>query len=78
VLAGVARVVLVTVRVPRTWGDSVNASLARLAARWPEARLADWHAASADRDLLYDDATHPRPRGQKVYTRLVREALRAR
>ena len=78
VLKGVDRVVLVNVRVPRSWGDSVNEDLEKAVARWPEARLADWYDASDKRDLLYDDATHPRPEGQKVYTRIVRQALRER
>ena len=78
VLKGVARVVIVNVRVPRSWGDSVNASLEKFVARWPEARLADWYDASAKQGLLYDDATHPRPEGQKIYTRIVRQALRER
>ena len=78
VLKGVGRVVLVNVRVPRAWGDSVNKTLEKTVARWPEARLADWHDASGKRDLLYDDATHPRLEGQKVYTRIVRQALRER
>ncbi|MET0684856.1 MAG: acyltransferase family protein [Solirubrobacteraceae bacterium] len=78
VLKGVDRVVLVNVRVPRSWGDSVNEDLEQAVARWPEARLADWYDASDKRDLLYDDATHPRPEGQKVYARIVRQALRER
>ena len=78
VLKGVERVVLVNVRVPRSWGDAVNEDLEKAVARWPEARLADWYDASDKRDLLYDDATHPRPEGQKVYARIVRQALRER
>jgi hypothetical protein len=78
VLKGVDRVVLVNVRVPRSWGDSVNEDLEKAVERWPEARLADWYDASDKRDLLYDDATHPRPEGQKAYTRIVRQALRER
>jgi peptidoglycan/LPS O-acetylase OafA/YrhL len=78
VLDGVGRVVLVNVRVPRDWNDSVNKTLEKTVARWPEARLADWYDASDKRDLLYDDATHPRPAGQEVYTRIVRQALQGR
>ena len=78
VLKGVDRVVLVNVRIPRSWGDSVNEDIEKAVARWPEARLADWYDASDRRGLLYDDATHPRPEGQKVYSRIVRQALRER
>jgi lysophospholipase L1-like esterase len=73
-LRGVARVVLVTVRVPRSWEAESNAALARLAATWPAARIADWHAASADEALLFDGA-HPNPAGQRVYARVVARAL---
>ena len=74
-LRGVARVVLVNVRVPRSWNAEVNDALERAVAGWPQARLADWYAASRRRDLLYDDATHPNPRGQRAYARLVERAM---
>jgi peptidoglycan/LPS O-acetylase OafA/YrhL len=75
VLRGVQRVVLVNVRVPRRWDGEVNDLLAQTARTWPQARIADWYDASASPGLLYDDGTHPNPRGQRVYTRLVRRAL---
>jgi lysophospholipase L1-like esterase len=75
-LEGVDRVVLLNVKVPRSWQDDVNARLAAADADWPEAVLADWHKA-AKRDLLYDDGIHPNPEGQKVYARVVQDGLRA-
>ena len=39
-------------------------------------RLADWYDASARPGLLWGDGTHPIPRGQRVYARLVKRALR--
>jgi peptidoglycan/LPS O-acetylase OafA/YrhL len=75
VLREVDRVVLVNVRVPRSWDDDVNAALAAAAADWPAARLADWYRASARAGLLYPDGAHPTTAGQRVYTRLVRRAL---
>jgi peptidoglycan/LPS O-acetylase OafA/YrhL len=77
-LSGVPRVVLVTVRAPRSWTASVNAKLAEAVTDWPQARLADWYGASAQGDLLYGDATHPNERGQRVYAQLVERALRVR
>ena len=74
VLAGVRRVALVNVRMPRTWEGEVNDLLAEAVQGWPQARLADWHAASAARGCSID-GTHPTPRGQKVYARLVERAL---
>ena len=75
VLAGTSRVVLVNVRIPRSWGDAANDVLADAVKGWPEARIADWHAASAPDGVLYPDGTHPTPAGQEVYARLVERAL---
>jgi peptidoglycan/LPS O-acetylase OafA/YrhL len=75
VLRGVQRVVLINVRVPRSWDEEVNAALAAAVRDWPAARLADWHDASARAGLLYPDGAHPTPAGQRVYTRLIRRAL---
>jgi len=75
-LRGVDDVVLVNVRVPRRWNDEVNSILAETVEHWPEARLADWHAASAAGGLLYDDGTHPNPEGQEAYAKLIVRALR--
>jgi peptidoglycan/LPS O-acetylase OafA/YrhL len=75
-LRGVRRVVLVNVRIPRSWGAQTNQQLARAVRGWPQARLADWYAASAAPGLLYEDGTHPNPRGARVYARIVRQALR--
>jgi peptidoglycan/LPS O-acetylase OafA/YrhL len=75
-LRGVQRVVLVNVRVPRSWEEQTNQQLARAVRDWPQARLADWYSASAAPGLLYEDGTHPNPRGARVYMRIVRQALR--
>ena len=75
-LAGAGRVVLVNVRVRRSWEAQVNETLAGTARAWPQARVVDWHRASGRPGLLYDDGVHPTPRGQKTYARLVARALR--
>jgi peptidoglycan/LPS O-acetylase OafA/YrhL len=74
-LADVQRVVLVNVRVPRTWVAQTNDVLSRAVKDWPQARVADWYDASAGADLLYDDETHPTLQGRRVYARIVRRAL---
>ena len=74
-LAGVPRVLIVNVRVPRSWQGEVNHILAKTVAAWPQAHLVDWHDASASPKLLYDDEIHPNPAGQKVYARVVDSAL---
>jgi peptidoglycan/LPS O-acetylase OafA/YrhL len=75
VLKGVDRVVLVNVRVPRSWEDQVNGILGETAGGWKAAHLADWYDASDDASLLYGDGTHPNPAGERVYAQLVRRAL---
>jgi lysophospholipase L1-like esterase len=74
-LRGIERVVLVNVRVPRSWEAQVNATLAKAVADWPQARLADWYTASANQDLLYDHV-HPNAAGEVVYADVVARALR--
>src|SRR5262249_32733297 len=77
VLQGVPYVVLMTVRAPTArWADDTNDKLRELAAGWPQVRIADWHAASANPDLLWD-GTHPNARGGAVYARVVERAIRA-
>jgi lysophospholipase L1-like esterase len=74
-LRGVPRVVLVTVRQPTVgWSDDTNEKLRELARVWPQARIADWHAAAGDAKLLWDSA-HPNAAGAKVYARVVAEAI---
>jgi peptidoglycan/LPS O-acetylase OafA/YrhL len=75
-LRGVPRVVLVNVKVPRSWEEDVNNTLLAVRGEWPEAVIADWKKA-ARQDLLYDDGIHPTPEGAKVYARVIQQALRA-
>ncbi len=58
-LAGVTRVVFVTVHVDRAWQDAVNAVLEAGVARYPNAVLADWAGlAAAHPEWFYSDGTH--------------------
>ncbi|HEU4656599.1 MAG TPA: acyltransferase family protein [Capillimicrobium sp.] len=76
VLRGIPRVVFVNVRVPRSWEAESNSVLEDGIEDWPEARIADWNAASSDPSLLFDGA-HPNEEGQQVYARVVDKALEA-
>jgi len=73
-LRGRPRVVLVTVRVPLRWQDSVNDALRYAQSRYRNTVIADWHAASDGPGLLVDGA-HTTPRGARVYARLLRSAV---
>ncbi|MGH2876991.1 MAG: hypothetical protein ACRDLV_12140, partial [Solirubrobacteraceae bacterium] len=75
-LTGVAHVVLVNVRVPRSWEGEVNDQLRQLVSGWPQAKIADWYDASQDPSLLYD-GIHPDPDGQRAYARVIAKALRS-
>lgn len=77
-LAGVKRVVLVTLKVDQPWEDGNNAQIWAAAARYPNVRIADWHTtASARPEILYGDGLHVRPEWAWVYADLIGAALHA-
>ena len=58
-LNGVPNVLLVTVRVNRSWQDEVNQTLRNAAPRYPNAQIVDWYATSAGHgDWFQADGTH--------------------
>jgi hypothetical protein len=76
VLAGVRRVVVVTLKVPRSWEGPNNAVLAAGVQRYPGAVLVDWHGASAGRpQLFWSDGMHLRPEGAQLYAGLIAAAV---
>ena len=76
ILAGVPKVIFMTVKVPRMWEEGVNQTLTAGVAGMPNAVLLDWRAASIDRpELFYDDGMHLRPEGAAFYTELVNASL---
>jgi hypothetical protein len=77
VLAGVPRVVFVSLTVPRDWEGSNNTVLAEGVARYPNAVLVDWHAASLDRPDFFWDGIHLRPEGAQYYAELIAAAVAA-
>jgi peptidoglycan/LPS O-acetylase OafA/YrhL len=78
VLSQVRRVVFVTVKVPRPWEGPNNTVLAAGVARYPNAVLADWRAASAGRpEFFADDGIHVGPAGARAYASLIAGRVRA-
>ena len=76
-LHDVPTVIWVNVRVPRDWEAHNNRIIASGVARYPNARMVDWNAATEGRpDLFWNDGYHPRPAGAKLYADLVAAALR--
>ena len=71
-----ARVLAVTVRVPRRWEGLVNDTLRVATERWPRLELIDWKAASEQRpELFVDDGIHLTSDGRAFYARLVQDAV---
>jgi peptidoglycan/LPS O-acetylase OafA/YrhL len=78
VLADTRRVVFVNVNVPRAWEQPNNEVLAEGVRRYPNAALADWHAASTDHpEFFVEDGVHLSIEGQQAYVDLIAEHLKA-
>lgn len=76
VLAGVRRVVFVNIKVPHRWEGPNNTVVAEGVARYANAVLVDWHAASVDQpDLFWKDGIHLRPEGAQLYADLIAAGL---
>ena len=76
-LRDVPTVIWINVRVPRDWEAHNNRIIASGVARYPNARIVDWNAATQGRpDLFWNDGYHPRPAGARLYADLVAAALR--
>jgi peptidoglycan/LPS O-acetylase OafA/YrhL len=76
-LRDVPTVIWINVRVPREWEAHNNRIIASGVARYPNARMVDWNAATQGRpDLFWNDGYHPRPAGARLYADLVAAALR--
>jgi peptidoglycan/LPS O-acetylase OafA/YrhL len=72
-LGSVPDVVVVNVRVDRSWESEVNDALAQFVRTWPQARLADWYGSSKDSEL--SDGVHPWPYACTTYARVIATAL---
>jgi peptidoglycan/LPS O-acetylase OafA/YrhL len=77
-LGPMKRIVLVNTRVPRPWQTQVNATIATVAAHYPNATLVNWFADSAnDPQYFYTDGIHLNPTGAQYYASLIVQALDA-
>jgi peptidoglycan/LPS O-acetylase OafA/YrhL len=74
VLSGVPHVVLINVRVARSWQGEVDKALSEYVSSWPQAVLANWYSHSNEGLLV--DGVHPSVAGRAIYARVVLEALR--
>ncbi len=73
-LAARPRVLLLTVRVPLQWQDSVNEAVRAAPDTHPNVQVVDWHGDSGAPGLLVDGA-HMNERGIRVYRETLAAAL---
>jgi lysophospholipase L1-like esterase len=73
VLKGVQHVVLVNVRIARSWQNEVNSELKSYARTWPQAVIANWYTHSSQ--AMLTDGVHPSIGARAVYARVVVDAL---
>ena len=73
VLSGVPRVVLVNVRLARSWQNEVNGELKQYARTWPQAVIANWYAHSSK--AMLTDGVHPSIAARTAYASVVSGAL---
>jgi len=76
VLAGVPRVLFVTVRMPRSWEAETNATIRAVPSRYPQVAIVDWYTYSdGHRDWFLSDGIHLKPIGAQAYADLVEYAV---
>lgn len=70
------RVVVLTLKVPRSWEGGNNAVIRSVAKPFPNVRVVDWYWWGSRNDgWFWDDGYHLRPEGAAAYSRLVAKAL---
>ncbi len=75
----ISTVVLVNVRVPRSWEDQVNTALDGAVAAYPKAVLADWYATSQGHpEYLRADGFHVTETGSKAWSKLIADTIAER
>ena len=74
-LAGVPKVVVLTVRADRGWVPPNNDLLRGLPGRFPNVVLVDWANQQCPGDCFYSDGIHLRPDGRAHFTNLITAAL---
>ncbi len=75
---GVRQIYIVNIRRPVRWEDFVNEALAAAVARWPQARLLDWHSLALQHpEWFVEDQTHLRYYGAQAYVHFLMEQITA-
>jgi peptidoglycan/LPS O-acetylase OafA/YrhL len=70
------QIIVVNTAVPRSWRDSNNAIISKVASRYANVKLVDWDRISKDKpELFAPDGVHLSPMGSDVYVDLVLSVL---
>lgn len=77
IVAGVPRVVVLNVRVPKSWETQSNAAINGGSTRFPAMRLGDWYTASGEPGALAEDGVHPSHAGARAYAYLTMQQATA-
>lgn len=76
-LKDMKQIILVNVRVPRRWQDTVNSDLRTVAAEFSNTTLVDWFSASKGKDsFFYKDGVHLNQEGANYYASLICKAIK--
>jgi len=71
------QIVIVNTAVPRSWRDENNAIIAKVASRYPNAKLVDWNLLSANHpEYFASDGVHLNPPGVNAYVSAILEKLK--
>ena len=72
-LSGYERVVVVNAAVPRPWEEPNNAAIDDAVKDYPNAVIADWHAAAQGHpEYFVSDGVHLTAKGAKAYAKLIK------
>ena len=70
------RVILININVPRTWRDSNNESIAKIAPAYPNVVVVDWRKASLNHpEYFVSDRVHLTKKGARAYAALIKQAI---
>lgn len=72
------RVILINNNVPRSWRDSNNEAIAKVAPDFSNVVIADWRSASVGHpEYFVSDHIHLTKKGARAYANLIKQALKA-
>lgn len=76
-LIGDRKIVFVNTRMPRSWCASVNQTISKVAAEYPNVVVADWYSASAEKTGYFNkDGVHTSSAGSKAMAEVIARAVK--